>query len=492
MKKIIEGFVFLSIILLVYACSDPTDIGESLLPENSSFNLKDTVLNVKLKTIREDSIRTDSLGNYVLGYIKDEPDFGTTKASIFTQVLLPSNNIFFDSDVIYDSLVLHLDYGFGYGDTMAKQTINVHTLTESLNGSENHYMYDEFEYDNAPVGFLENYQHKINDTIKVTRPLFAGEDTINNQSFSLASQLSIRLNDDLGEQFYEEILLNDDEENEDNPFDSNELFLEYFYGFFITIDETNSDNNLIISYNFVNNSRLALYYHTETQGVVYGDTINGVVESFEVTNYDYPTQPLSFLINRSAESINQIINDYTNTKANEAINNDANDIAYSIGMGGLNIEVEIEGIDNNFFENIALHKATLQLEAAEPNSIDRYFVPPIFFVSSLAENGDLFPIEDYSLQVLSSNVYQAGGFVQNDSLIDKNSYNINCTAFIQNYVEDEISGPLVLTPSANWLSAQPFIVPLNSRYFIPSRVKLANGGDDSSTKLVLKYSKLVD
>jgi len=495
MKKIIEGLVFLSIILLVYACSDPTGIGESLLPEDNLFDVKDTVLNVKLKTVREDSIRTDSLGSYMLGYLKDEPDFGTTKASIFSQVLLPSNNIFFDSDVVYDSLVLHLAYDFSYGDTMARQTIKVHTLTESLNQPENHFMQDDFAYNENPVGFLENFQHKLSDTINVTRPLFAGEDTISNQNLSLVPQLIIRLDDDLGKMFFEQILQNNDEENEDNPFDSNSLFLEYFYGFFITLDESYSDDNLLISYNFSNASQLSLYYHTETQGIVYGDTIDGVVDSFEVTNYNYPTQPLNFVINENTESINQITNNYSNTKANAAIDNDTNDIAYSIGMGGLNIEVEIEGIDNDFFEDIALHKATLQLEEAEPNSSKRYFVPPIFFVSSLNENGDLLPIEDYSLQVQSSNVYQAGGFVQKEDSISNNAYSINCTTFIQNYVEDEISGPLVLTPSANWLnvfSTQIFTVPLNSRYFIPSRVKLANGGTGSATKLVLKYSKVTN
>jgi len=496
MKKIIGGLLSLSLFLM-YSCSDPTGIGESLLPEGSLFDVKDTVLNIKLKTVREDSIRTDSLGSYLLGYLKDEPDFGTTKASIFTQVRLPFNNINFDDDIIYDSLVLHLTYGFSYGDNMARQTVKVHTLEQGINQNEDHYNYDDFEYDATPVGMLENYQHKTNDTIVFTRPLFLGEDTVSNEELKLIPQLSIKLADNLGEMFFNEILSNTDEENEDNSFDDNNLFLQFFNGFFITVDEATSDDNLLISYNLAGsaNSRLALYYHTETQGYVYGDTINGVVDSALVTNYSYPTQPLNFVINTAAESINQITNNYSNTNANSAINNAENDIAYCIGMGGLNIEVEIDGIDSNFFEGIALHKATLQLEEAEANSFERYFVPPIFFTSTINDDGDFVPIEDYALQVASSNIYQAGGFVTKEDSLSNNAYMINCTNFIQSYVENEISGPLILTPSANWLTVfntQAFSVPLNSRYFIPSRVKLANGGNNSSTKLVLQYSKVTN
>lgn len=497
MKKIIKGFLFFLSILLLYACSDPTSIGESLLTDESLtlFDVRDTVLNVKLKTIREDSIRTDSLGNYMLGYLKDEPDFGTTKACIYTQILLPFENINFEDDVVYDSLVLHLAYDFSYGDTLARQTIKVHTLTEPLNEEEDHFMYQTFNYDANAVGMLQNYQHKISDTVSVTRPLFIGKDTVNTQTLSLQPQLNIRLNDELGQLFYQQILANDDTLDNNNPFDNSDLFLDFFNGFFITVDETNSDDNLMISYNLANsaNSRLALYYHTETQGIVYGDTINGVVDSTEVTNYSYPTQPLNLQINRFAESINQIENDYSNTNAFNAIESYDSDIAYSIGMGGLNVEVEIEGIDNDFFKDIALHKATLQLEEAEANNFDRYFVPPIFFVSSLDEEGNLLPVEDYALQVSSSGIYQAGGFVQKEDSISNNMYNINCTTFIQNYVEGEIDGPLMLTPSASWLTIfnqQSFIVPLNSRYFIPSRVKLANGGENSGTKLMLQYSKV--
>lgn len=507
MKRIVEGLLFLSI-LLIYACSDPTDIGESLLPGDNLFNTEDTVLEIKLKTVREDSIRTDSIGRYLLGYIKDEPDFGSTKANIFTQVRLQSNNNTFSDGVIYDSLVLHLDYNFSYGDTTANQTIKIYELTKALSSAEEYNMYYEYNNGNLPVGIkeqpvgmLENYRHNFSDSIKVRRPLLIGEDTVNYAEAMLEPQLSIRLSDELGQLFYDQILLNDDEENSDNPFDNNDLFLEFFKGFFITVTESGSDDNLMVSYNLGNSttSRLSLYHHTETQNYIYGDTINGVVDSTLVTNYSYLNQPLNFpTFNNTntdgiVKSVNQIINDYSDTKANDAINNGMSEIAYAIGMGGLNIEVEIEDIDASFFEDFALHKATLQLEEAESNNFDRYFVPPIFFVSSIDENGGFSPIDDYTLQFQSENFYEAGGFAQKEDSLSRNTYSINCTTFMQNYIEGEITGPLILTPSASWLniiSSQFFTVPLNSRYFIPSRVKLSNGGANSNTKLVLKYSKI--
>ena len=80
-------------ILLFSACTkiSTTDIGLGLLPPQDYFNTKDTIIDVITTTVDyPDTLRLYGTDNKVVGTITDDALFGSTKATMFFQ-LVPSN-----------------------------------------------------------------------------------------------------------------------------------------------------------------------------------------------------------------------------------------------------------------------------------------------------------------------------------------------------------------------------------------------------------------
>ena len=120
-----------------------TDIGADLIPEIDNINTFDTSFEV----VANNSISPDSLlprlsrdqlgdvGQFMLGYISRNPQFGTTKASIFLELKPTGYPYKFENvpDSLYlDSVVLCLKYKFSFGDTNAMQSVSVHKIDETL------------------------------------------------------------------------------------------------------------------------------------------------------------------------------------------------------------------------------------------------------------------------------------------------------------------------------------------------------------------------
>ena len=125
---------FLFLFILISGCTkiDNTNIGADLLPAVDNVNTFDTVLDVIANNF--DSVLTDCTKIYpsddhVLGTINNDPYFGTTIASIFTELkpdffpyTLPASF----ANISLDSIVLVLSYKRGYGDTTVPQKVNVY------------------------------------------------------------------------------------------------------------------------------------------------------------------------------------------------------------------------------------------------------------------------------------------------------------------------------------------------------------------------------
>ncbi len=132
----IAGFAFLA------SCSQDSGIGRNVLPSNTlqaSFVDTSTVVT---SLVLEDSVITSNSSIYLLGNYTD-PVFGPTKASIYTQFILPYGdgaNPFLESGfvttatqkVILDSVVFAMPYGsynnYNYYGTLGPQTIQVYAL----------------------------------------------------------------------------------------------------------------------------------------------------------------------------------------------------------------------------------------------------------------------------------------------------------------------------------------------------------------------------
>ncbi|MEY3178911.1 MAG: hypothetical protein RJB42_1152, partial [Bacteroidota bacterium] len=136
LRSLLKGTLIVFSTLLFSQCTKikGTDIGAELLPIVDNINTFDTTFEVITTTyVTPDSllpkIGRDARGNagqYILGHISNDPQFGKTTASIFFELLPPGFPYFFQNtaDSLYlDSAVLCLRWTNTFGDTNALQTI---------------------------------------------------------------------------------------------------------------------------------------------------------------------------------------------------------------------------------------------------------------------------------------------------------------------------------------------------------------------------------
>ena len=138
--RVVKYFVLACISLIsIVSCKKDVGVGSSVLPASdvlySYFSDTTTIVSsIKLKdSIISDNLALDLLGSY------NDPVFGMTKASFYTQVILPSNTTFSGfggTNPTIDSIVLVLPYsvsGVNYYGSLSPQTFIVDTMI-AVNG----------------------------------------------------------------------------------------------------------------------------------------------------------------------------------------------------------------------------------------------------------------------------------------------------------------------------------------------------------------------
>jgi hypothetical protein len=139
-----------------FCCKKPDDefIGRDILPSSDNLQFSETdTLSILSYTVKDDSVRTDERFYNPLGLMND-PVFGLSSTTIFTQLRLPENNLDF-SAVNIDSIVLTLKYTGKtsyYGNLSSQQTIKVYELTESLRLDSSYYSNSSAAYDPLEIG----------------------------------------------------------------------------------------------------------------------------------------------------------------------------------------------------------------------------------------------------------------------------------------------------------------------------------------------------
>jgi len=185
----------------------------------------------------EDSNRTDLAAFNLLG-IYNDPVFGPTASSIYTQVTLNGLNVDFGTAVL-DSAVITLRYSNSYGDS-TPTTVNVFRLTEPMSKSTSYFSNTSLTNDPIPLAtktFIPN----------ITDSVFVGFDSLNR-----APHLRIRLDDDFGQSILDAPL---------TDLEDNDAFSQFVNGFLITPSETVDNTTLVtlyyndsLSYEFLINS----------------------------------------------------------------------------------------------------------------------------------------------------------------------------------------------------------------------------------------------
>ena len=155
---ILVGFAFYT------SCSPDSGLGKNILPNNNTLSaLFIDSSKVVTSLVLEDTIPTNGIPVYLLGSYND-PIFGPTKASVYTQVLLPggdgANPMLYNSTavntstdtIILDSVVFHLSFGsnnsVNYYGSFGPQTIQVYSLSPKT-----HFTNDSAYYSTANIRY---------------------------------------------------------------------------------------------------------------------------------------------------------------------------------------------------------------------------------------------------------------------------------------------------------------------------------------------------
>lgn len=385
-------------------CSEPSVIGLDVQPLTDRANVEYTdSVSLITSALLEDSIRTDETTLNLLGSYTD-PIFGTSSATSYFQIRLPSNDIDFGTGPILDSVILSMAYNGYYGDTLATQNLYVYELSESFYKDSTYYSNKDFSYNSTPIGTL-TFSPRPTDSVLVG-------------SIKEAAQLRIRLSDSFGSN-----LLNAGTANLAN----NDAFLQFFKGLYIKTDEISSPNlGSILYFDLLSSlSRLTLYYN---------DTLS-----------------FHFIINTESARVNHFEHDYTGT--NILNSSTYNATVYVQAMAGIKTKIELPYL-SNFVDSgpIAVNKAELVV-TVEEGTTDLYESPDkllLIRVDSLGKNSSSPVPGDLTGEAPSA------GVTYNS---DTREYRFN----IANHIQDILSGKvndygLFLLPAGAPVSANRAVI----------------------------------
>ncbi|MBC8510773.1 MAG: DUF4270 family protein [Cryomorphaceae bacterium] len=232
--------------LIAASCTDSNTIGLEVQPTSDNIIISSANFEgISSATESEDSLRTDEALNLILGEI-DDPVFGYDRGSFFTQVLLTENNIDLGdyNDLVIDSSFLSYTYSGYYGDINEFNKVSVHALETGINNWQGIFK-DSIYYSN-----FSDWDAAIGD--------WAGDFTVTDKD-SENPMLKIKLHS----YPYVDDFLNAAINLGENHLVDNEAFLKYFLGFYVYVNQFDSEqsNTMLYLNPSGSNSKFSIYYH---------------------------------------------------------------------------------------------------------------------------------------------------------------------------------------------------------------------------------------
>ena len=400
--------IIASLLIIISSCNKkPEAIGLDLVNQDISFVGFDTTITVTAFSSIEDSVRTDETSLNLLGSQSTDV-FGLTNVSFYTHIRLSTYQPDFGEDPVADSAIFSMVYSGYYGNINTQQTIKIYRLSESFFIDSTYYSFTQFDYNDLELANF-NFIPKPNDSVLI-------------DSVDFAAVLRIPLN----ENFTDSILFEQDTSN----FTTNEEFLEFFKGLYVTAESVSSQGEGAILYFDLLNERsnITLYYHnSEEDSLSYTFTINlacGRVGNFQ-HNYSQSNDQIF---------IDQIINEDT-TLGSEKL--------YLQCLAGVQTKVRFPGIVKWVeSENIAINQAKFILPVVP--TIDDLDPPDNIILLRIDENGDNLFTHDQ----LEGDNYFGGSYNSN-----RDDYQFRISYYIQDLINGAPDYGLVLYPSGKTIKA---------------------------------------
>ena len=355
--------VILFISVLFFACTriGTTEMGLGLLPSADAFNTKDTILIVETETVdRPDSLRVYGSDDHVLGTITNDPIFGSTTASVYFN-LKPSYFPYAvrgsKDSLTVDSVVLILSYKGFYGDSTKPVTINVRRLSASTPLQP-----DTSYASNYPEVY--NFQTDASMANPYTLDFTHVRDSVKNRFEAATNQIRIPLNKTFADLFLKVY-------DSNTAYKTDTALRQYFPGFALTTNAASNNNVLVVLNLLDTNTKLGLYYTTNSTSTATPGVRDTVVDYFKFSMYHNGDANFIKRNRTGSESANHF------GKANDSL-------IYVQTSPGTLVKIKVPGLKN--FANKVIHRAELiaeQVPSTNANSLEsKWYAPSYLFLGA--------------------------------------------------------------------------------------------------------------
>ena len=435
-------FLLLLIAGIISSCKKktPEDIGLPLLPGEDLLNAEFTdTLTLIAHTVKDDSLKTDETSPMLLGNVND-PIFGITQASIFTQLSIPSGktNPSFGSNPVLDSAVLSLVYSAGqYYGNLTPQKFEVYELSDTMSTGASYYSNQMKPYYTTQQIGSEIITPDVKDSVFV--------DTVKQ-----LPQLRVHLDKNLFQNFL------DTSSSYGSSYISTAAFQIFFKGIYVKSSTTGTSGDGAIMYIDMTHtySRLTLFYHNDSISTPSAFSYYFGISKTECARFSHFDHDYS----SSADITAQLNSAYTI----------AEDNVYVQPMAGVRAKITFPYI-NDFFRNgkVAINKAELILPV-EPNSITGQD-------SMFAAHSKLIATVGDSLLHILPDYFEGSNYFGGTYDASKKEYKFNIARYVQQVLNGtrENEGLYIIT---------------NARPTTSNRVQLIGGNKAFSPRMRLRIT----
>jgi len=410
--------VILSIGILFSACTriGTTEMGLGLLPSADSFNTKDTILTVETVTVdRPDSLRVYGSDDHVVGTITNDPLFGSTNASLYFNLkpaYFPYTTRGSRDSLSVDSAVLILSYKGFYGDSTKPVTFNLRRISANTPLTP-----DSSVASNYPEVY--NFQTDATMANSYTLDFTHVHDSVINRFEAAKDQIRIPLNKTFTDMFLKVFDTN-------TAYKTDTTLRQYFPGFALT---TSNNNNVLVIVNLLDtNTKLGLYYTTNSTSTATPGARDTVVDYFKFTTTD----------NGDANIIKR---NRTGSEASRHLGIANDSLIYVQTSPGTLVKIKVPGLKN--FANKIIHRAELiveQVPTSNPTALESQWTAPSYlFLGAYdsASNSIRNVPNDYQGTVNAAQFARFGGKLIYKSIQGYDnvaSYNFDLSRYMQGVV----------------------------------------------------------
>ncbi|MEL7122314.1 MAG: DUF4270 family protein [Bacteroidota bacterium] len=424
MKKYRGVILVLSIMILgIYSCVDPTDIGSELLEQDrTAVGFIDDTLTLNTTIIRGDAVVTynpaslaTQLNSYLLGQMEDAI-FGKTTSSIYVQPRLTFTDPDFPAESTIDSIVLVLPYlqdsTAYYGNFETEYPIEVFRIIEDLSRDSIYFSNTTFDIDVNPLA-TASITPLIGDSIEIIEARGSFLDTT-----LVAPQVRIPLGPDLGLELFTF--------GRDSLLTDNISFLELFKGLHIRPAST---TNGLISFDLKSPIGGIYLYYTFTEG---GETIK---RQYQFAFTDFSVR----LTKYEHDHTGAFIEDYLNGEPT------TDSLIFIQGLAGVDTKIEIPHIES--LQDLLINKAELIVNYIDiPEDRPAIYDPALqLALSYIDENGNTRVIDDLFIGDAVNNLTTVFGGVYEENGFRIGQYKMNLTSHLQRMISGELSNTMILS-----------------------------------------------